>query len=175
MLRASDLFGMPVMTQENRNIGTVGEILVDLDRGRLRALVMPVKILAEPDLIPAEKILSMGPDKVRLASEDIILRGEAASHLRQGNFTLERIRTLTVVTDADNRLGQVEDLILDQNRVVSLELSDGLIQDIFQGREEIPLMGKIIIQEDKIIVPEGSRNMPEDGSSPDTWHRTQDF
>jgi uncharacterized protein YrrD len=169
MRRASDLLGLPVFTREDRELGTVREILVDLERGLLCALVMPVKVLAEPELIPADKVLSMGLDSVLLPRENIILEGEEANELRRGKFSLEQMRSLTVVTDADSRLGNVQDLILDQCRVVALELSDGLIQDVFQGRETVAWPSRVSILDDKLIVPEGTRSLPRGAFTSDSW------
>jgi uncharacterized protein YrrD len=79
------------------------------------------------------------------------------------------MRSLTVVTDADSRLGNVQDLILDQCRVVALELSDGLIQDVFQGRETVAWPSRVSILDDKLIVPEGTRSLPRGAFTSDSW------
>lgn len=170
MHRASDLFGLPVITRKDRELGTVREILVDLARARLGALVMPVKILADPVLIPLDKVQDMGPDAVRLLGEDASLDTEELEKFRQGKLTLERVRSLTVVTDAGDVLGNVEDLILEEDRVVALELSGGLIQDIFQGRENVPVFNRLEIRDDEIIVPQGTKCLSQDNIAPEIGH-----
>ena len=71
-------------------------------------------------------------NRVQLGRGQAVLDKEAAARLRQDNLTLEAVRKLTVRTSARHRLGNVEDLILDGWRIAALELSDGLLQDIFQ-------------------------------------------
>jgi len=122
-------------------LGTVREILVDLREARLAALVIPVKVLAEPVLIPVGKALRIGSEDIRVPGPEAVISGEDAALLRRGNLTLEKVRKLTVETSSGNRLGNVEDLVLDGSRIAAIELSDGLLQDIFQGREQVILSG----------------------------------
>jgi len=172
MRRASDLFGLPVRDAEERSWGCIHEILVDLVRGELVALVIPVKVLSDPGLVPVDKTLILGADEVRLAGKDV-MDSEVAEELRRDKLTLEQVRKLTVVTDSDNRLGNVEDLVLEGHHIVALELSDGLIQDVFQGRETINWPGPAKFKEDKIIVPQGTWCQRK--RLPGTWQRDQGF
>lgn len=170
MQRASDLLALPVLDDHGREVGAVKEVLVNLARGRLAALVVPGKT-AEPILVPTDNFL-VGSEHVRLG-QGSLLSGEDAGKLRKGNLALEQIRQLTVFTRSGNRLGKVQDLILDGVRIDALELSDGLIQDVFQGRDTVELGRDICFQESKIIIPDGARLIPERDSG--TWLHDQGF
>lgn len=175
MRRASDLLGLPVLDAEDRQIGTVREILISLAQGRLVALVMPVKVLAEPDLLAVEHAREIGPDCARLLDRVKGIRGEKAQKLRQNTMTLERVRKLTVITRSGNRLGNVEDVILDGCRIEALELSDGLIQDIFQGRDTIRLTGEASVEDENLVVPDGTRFLPQEDGRQGAWRHDQGF
>ena len=173
MQRASDLYGLPVMdSATNRKIGAVSDVLVDLPQKRLVALVLPGLLLEEPGLIP----VSPGGfgEELRIDRE-MIAQGEEASKLRQGNLTLDRIRKLTVFTRSGDRLGNVEDLILDGCQIAALELSDGLIQDIFQGRTTLELPEEAEFQGEQIIVPDNIEAQPYQQKLDGSWHRDQGF
>lgn len=131
MQRASDLLGAPVLA-DGKPLGTVKEILVDLDRKRLAALLLDGKGFVEPGLIPVENF-ELTPD-VLLGSAEAVLRGEAAAIQRQGKLTLAGARNLTVLGAAGRCLGQVADLVLDGADIVAVEYSAGLLQDVFAGR-----------------------------------------
>jgi uncharacterized protein YrrD len=163
MRRASDLLGLPVFdSSRDCQIGTVKEILVDLLRGRLVALLMPEKVWAEPGLIPVDYASSIGPDQVRLAEAGMVCRGEQGAKFRQGKLTLEQVRKLAIFTRSGSRLGNVEDLILDDDRILALELSDGLIQDVFQGRDTLALPPEARLEEKSIIVPDNTQCNPQE-------------
>lgn len=170
MQRASDLLALPVLDNYGREVGAVKEVLVNLARGRLAALVVPGKT-AEPMLAPADNAL-VGSERVRLG-QGSLLRGEDAAKVREENLTLEQIRKLTVFNCSGNRLGKIQDIILDGVRIDALELSDGLIQDVFQGRDTVELDGDICFQEDKIIIPDEARLVQERDSG--TWLHDQGF
>jgi len=176
MRRASDLLGLPVFdSSQDQQIGTVREMLVDLPQGRLVALVMPEKVLVEPGLIPVDHRLNIGTEEVRLLDKNTVIHGDKAENIRQGKLTLERVRKLTVITRSGNRLGNVEDLIMDGCHVFALELSDGLIQDIFQGRETINLPQEANFEDENIVVPDGTQCYPQDQSQGGSWTHDQGF
>lgn len=176
MKRASELCGLPVLDAEGRQLGTVREVLVSLVRARLVALVVPEKVLAEPGLIPLDGTIVIGSDEVRVPSPNSLLGGEEAAKIHKHHLTLDRVRTLRVMTRSGDKVGNVEDLVLDGAEIVALELSDGLIQDIFQGRDTIELPGDVKFAESEIIVPDGAELLPP-GPKQDsgTWQHGQGF
>ncbi|HOB35623.1 MAG TPA: PRC-barrel domain-containing protein, partial [Bacillota bacterium] len=98
---------------------------------------------------------------------------EAAARLRRDNLTLEAVRKLTVRTSAGTRLGNVEDLILDGWRIAALELSDGLLQDIFQGRQTLSLSRQFRLEGEEIIVPPDT--VPREPAPKGEWLHEQGY
>lgn len=171
MQRASDLLGLPVTDANNVPLGAVRELLVDFDRERLGALLIADKISGEAGLVPAEDIV-FGPETLTVAP-DAIIRGDGAVILRQGKLKLEEACKLSVVTNSGSRLGNVADLIIDGIQLVALELSDGLLQDVFEGRNVLPLPENTRFEEEKLIVPDGvGLQIPD---SPGEWQFNRGF
>lgn len=154
MRRASDLLGRPVADAQAVPLGTVTEVLVDFARGRLGALLVDGKNLGESGLISAED-LEFG-DEVLTAREEAVISGEAAVIYRQGKITLEGARNLAVVNHTGRRLGKVADLVLDGARLVALELSEGLLQDVFEGRSTLPMPVEADLAREELVVPADS-------------------
>jgi uncharacterized protein YrrD len=174
MQRASDLYGLPVVdSSTGREIGAVNELLVDLPRGRLVALVLSGPLIGEPGVLPVDG-MQIGSEELRLADRDIT-RGEEASSLRHGKLTLDRTRKLTVITRSGDRLGNVEDLILDGSRIAGLELSDGLIKDIFQGRCVLELSEEAEFIGEQVIVPDETTCQTYQNQGTGIWRRDQGF
>jgi uncharacterized protein YrrD len=61
---------------------------------------------------------------------------------------------LKVFSKEGGELGFVKDVLFDSKsgKVESLEISDGLFQDVLQGRKMLPLFGKVEMGEDFAIV-----------------------
>jgi uncharacterized protein YrrD len=152
MRRASDLLGLPVIDANKRPLGKVVEVLVDLDREILGALLFADKIRGESGLLTVEDVV-FAPESI-IVPADAIICGDGAVILRQGKLTLEQARKLSVETCSGNRIGNVADLIIDGNQLVALELSDGLLQDVFEGRSVLPLPRDIGLAGEKLIVPD---------------------
>lgn len=154
MRRASELFGLPVVSlKDGRQAGQVKEILVDLESARLTALVLGGD-LGETGLVPAERVFSFGEDAVTVEGHAPQVRGEQAARLRKNRWTLEQVRRLEVVTNAGNDVGNVEDLVLDKDRVLALELSGGLLEDLVTGRWVMQIPPEAVIGQDKIVIPD---------------------
>jgi len=154
MQRASDLLGLPVIGANKRPLGKVVEVLVDLDREILGALVIADKTRGESGLLTVEDVV-FDPESITVPA-DAIICGDGAVILRQGKLTLEQARKLSVETCSGNRLGNVADLIVEGFKLIALELSDGLLQDVFEGRSVLPLLPDISFAGEKLIVPDGT-------------------
>ena len=59
-----------------------------------------------------------------------------------------------VYTNTGIELGVVEDILFDQatGRLEGIEVSDGILEDIIQGRNILPLFGRVEFAEDNIMV-----------------------
>lgn len=151
MRRASDLLGLPVAGEDGSPLGTVHEVLVDFDRERLSALLTADKNFPDPGLIPVEEA-AISPDNLTVPAQ-AVLRGETAAIYRQGKLTLEGSRKLAVVTDSGQKLGLVADLIFEGNRLVALELSEGMLQDVFEGRDVLSTPLTADLAQEVLVVP----------------------
>lgn len=162
MKRASDLLGMPVTDSNADSIGVVEEVLVDFSRERIAGLFIADKAAGESGYIASEDI-AFSPDAL-VVPPDAIVQGDGAVIFRQGKLTLEEVRKLVAATDSGRRLGNVADLIVEDTQLVALELSDGLLQDVFAGRNILPLPIRADIADEKLIVPDGAGLIAPDSS-----------
>lgn len=171
MKRASDLLGMPVTDANGDSLGVVDEVLVDFSREHIGGLLISDKSSGVSGYIAVDDIV-FSPDALIIPS-DAIIQDDGAVILRQGKLTLEEVRKLVAATDSGRRLGNVADLIVEDTELVALELSDGLLQDVFAGRNILPLPIRPDIAAEKLIVSDGAGVITPDssgeGQNPDNY------
>lgn len=78
------LLGTRVMTQGGRDVGKVDDLAIDEERRRVAALIVGKGALAGGDAIPAERLISLGPDVAIIrdqgdAAEAAAPEGDAAA------------------------------------------------------------------------------------------------
>lgn len=150
MQRASDLLGMPVATGSDSPWGKVCEVYVDFPREQVGAFSVTVQGALKAGTILATDV-AFGSDFLSAEAQALCF-GAGAAILRQGKVSLADVRKLVAVTTGGQRLGTVADLVLAGMRVVALELSEGLVQDLFEGRYELSLPVRAELARGELIV-----------------------
>lgn len=144
--RAQDIIGLPVIEIENG--ATLGEVVDIWCRdGAINGFLIAGPG-GQPGFIPITAAMGVGSGAVTIQSSDVIVRPDADPGLAAAAAAGSK-----VLTASGNELGSVQDVVLDleTGRVLGLELSDGLIRDVLEGRTILPLSGIVSWGENTVI------------------------
>jgi uncharacterized protein YrrD len=155
MDKYSEVIGLPVICVENGElVGHIKEVIFCPKEKRVSAYLLERKGLqVMRKLILSKDVLSLGKDAM------IVNDLGCAREFRKIKETDDikksgKVRGLRVYTKKGDDLGIVEDILFDHKtgQIEGIEISDGLIQDIFKGRNVLPLFGKVEFGEENILV-----------------------
>ncbi|NJD03284.1 MAG: photosystem reaction center subunit H [Ruminiclostridium sp.] len=155
MHRYSEVLNLPVVCVKNgKKTGVIKDIIFCPENREVSAFLLEHKGLEiRKKVVKLKSILNLGDDAVIIDSPDCV------KSLGKAAYTAEfkdegSILGLRIFTRAGEELGIVKDVIFDwqAGRIEGFEVSDGLLQDILQGRRILPLFGKVEFGEENILV-----------------------
>ncbi|MEV3364305.1 PRC-barrel domain-containing protein [Paenibacillus larvae] len=158
MRKALDLIGLPVMdVSMGKKLGTAKDFGLDEDWNVCLVVLESKSWLADTKYIRVSDVLAFGQDAVTVSHSGVVRSAEEEvlphSVILMGQSPL---RGLPVMTVNGQQLGRLEDVYFHENvgtKVVGLELTEGFISDLREGRRWLPLPDEMKIGEDAIIVP----------------------
>lgn len=151
----SEVLGLPVISaNDGMKIGALKDIVFRRDNKAVVALIIDKSMRSiKGNVILLRDVLSLGNDAIIINSPDCLLE---MKNFKKSYEMRERIelRGLRIFTQSGDDLGIVQDILFDyrSGRVEGVQVSDGWIQDIIQGRNILPFLGKIEIGEENILV-----------------------
>lgn len=155
MERYSEVVGLPVICVDTgKKAGVVKDMVFCPDTREVKALLLEHKgVEINGRIIFLKDIANISRDAVVINDASCIARYGKAEDSGQLQGKRE-IRGLKVYSKSGNELGIVKDVLFDQNTgiIEGVELSDGLLQDIVQGRNILPLLGKVEFGSENILV-----------------------
>ncbi|MCX7842403.1 MAG: PRC-barrel domain-containing protein [Clostridia bacterium] len=155
MQKYSEVVGLPVICAENGiKAGIVKDVVFCPGTREIRALVLERKgTQIRKRVLLVKDILSIGRDAVIINDSKCITdwRKAVRSKSLEGNGKLLGLR---IVSKAGEDIGIVKDVLFESKTgdIEGLVISDGLIQDILEGRNILPLFGKAEFSEEYILV-----------------------
>lgn len=164
MLKARDVIGLPVINTENgKKLGEVRDLL--LGEWHVKGLLLDPKYwFGQARAIACEGIQSIGHDAVMVADPEAVYT--FGDFREQGRLFLsgkKKLQGLPVVTPNGQQLGYIEDVYFDDKvgkQITGLELTDGFISDITEGRHIVLVNNDAQMGEDAVIVQTDSRYAP---------------
>lgn len=151
----SEVLNLPVICADNGKMaGRVKDVLFNTETREAVALLLEHRGLEiGRRLVFLKDILSLGADAAVIDSCGCISkmgRAEYSSALEKKG----RILGLRIFSREGEDLGVVRDIIFDwvSGRVESVEVSDGIFQDVVKGRSLLPLFGKVEFSEENVLV-----------------------
>lgn len=153
--RYSEVLNLPVVcANSGKKAGVIKDIIFCPENKEVSAFLLEHKGLEiKKKVLRLKDILSLGDDAVIINSADCIKSLGKASYSTE--FKDEgNILGFRIFTRAGQELGIVKDVIFDwqTGRIEGFEISDGLLQDIMQGRKILPLFGKVEFGEENVLV-----------------------
>lgn len=165
--RYSEVLNLPVICADTgKRAGVVKDILFSIGDRRVMALLLEQKGLSmKKRVVYLNELLSLGGDAAIVDSGICISELERASFKRAFEDEGSLIG-LKVYSRAGGEVGIVKDVIFDcqTGRIEGFEISDGLLQDVMQGRKVLPLFGKVELGKEVAVVgTEAVEEMKETG------------
>jgi len=151
----SEVVGMPVICSDNgKKAGNIKDIIFCPEGRKIKAFILEQKgYELIKKVILMKDVVSFGKDAVFIRDSSCIrtMKNLEKSGELEGKG---EIRGLRIISREGNDLGIVKDILFDCKTgvVEGVEVSDGLIQDIMEGRKVIPLFGKVEFGEENILV-----------------------
>ncbi|MBC7324481.1 MAG: PRC-barrel domain-containing protein [Moorella sp. (in: Bacteria)] len=151
MPKGRELVGLPVIGQDGgEKLGRVQDLLYDEKTGHLKALVLADGgWLRQPRVVDFARLRTRGPKVFTVAGITDI-----SHEIPTGMRRWQELKGLRLLDRDGRELGQVEDLVIDlpTGRVQGLEVSTGLVNDLLEGRQEIPIKDTFSWGPDAVII-----------------------
>jgi|LSQX01.1.fsa_nt_gb uncharacterized protein YrrD len=153
--RYSEVLNLPVICADSgKKAGVVKDILFSLKCRKMTALLLESK-----GFMPGRRAV-LRSDLLRLGDNAVLIENAGCvSNINRKaykeNFEDEvRPLGLRVYSKDGGELGIVKDVIFDiqSGKIKGFEMSDGVLQDIIQGRRFLPLFGRVEFSEELAIV-----------------------
>lgn len=155
MRKASDLIGLPVISKETgKKIATIKEIIYSEKKNKVVGfLVNEGGFFREAKLIQFNNVDSIGKDALIIENENLV---EKSSFLPEINQLIneKKIAEDEILTEDGESIGHIRDIIIDvgNGTVLGFILTEGLIQDLKEGRNVLPYNIETIFGENSIII-----------------------
>ncbi len=165
--RYSEVLDLPVICADTgKKAGVVKDILFSSRDRQVKALLLEQKGLSvRKHVVFLNELLSLGGDAAIVDSSLCISDLERASFKKAFEDEGSLIG-LKVYSKSGGEVGVVKDVIFDwrTGRIEGFEISDGLLQDVLQGRKLLPLFGKVeLSKEFAVVETEAVEEMKETG------------
>lgn len=153
--RYSQLIGLPVICADSgKKAGSVKDVIFCPKQREVRAFLMESKGWSgKKRLVWLQDILSLGRDAVVVSNMGNVT---GLSKVEYGNALKDEgaLLGLRIYSKTGEDLGVVRDVVFDPGtgRIEGVEVSDGLLQDLLQGRRMMPLFGRVEFGEENLLV-----------------------
>ncbi len=162
MKKISQILGMPIINKKSgKKVGKVKNVVYSRDKVKILAFLLHKgNIFKEASIIRYKNIYSIGKDAVIIEDDNVV---ECAKSVIKINSLKELDYSVIgeeIMTDEGESVGFVRDIVLDEKsgKILAYILTDGLVQDIVDGRNIIPCDEKIQFGEDALIINNEVRN-----------------
>lgn len=111
--------------------------------------------------LPVREIVSIGTDSITVRSDNALAEYGINPEFLEAEKEKNRIFGLAVMANTGEELGYIEDIIIDENKctIEGYVLTDGIIDDILNGKSIIPYAQEMIFGEEVIIIVSDYKNV----------------
>lgn len=155
MERYSEIVGLPVICADNgKKVGIIHDVIFCPKTREVRGFLLERKgCEISKKVVRLKDVVNLGRDA--LIINDCSCISKVLS--RKGSPELmdkAEVRGLRIYTRSGEDLGVVKDVLFDYKTgtIEGFEISDGLLHDLVQGRNILPLFGKVEFSEESILV-----------------------
>ncbi|GIP24934.1 hypothetical protein J23TS9_00640 [Paenibacillus sp. J23TS9] len=157
-MKFQELIGLAVFdVEEGKEIGKISDVMISED-WKIQALELEGKgfFSSSAKSVSWEDIMAYGEDAVMIRNQQAVRKTGADDIHYTYLLGKNKFKDLNVLTEDGVLLGKVTDVYFDQemgNTILGLEISDGFVSDLMEGRKWLPLTQDMSIGKNAIMVP----------------------
>lgn len=165
-MKFQELIGLAVFDMEKgKEIGKISDVLISVD-WKIQAIVLESKAFfsSSAKSVSWEDIMAYGEDAVMIRNQQAVRKTGADDIQFTYLLGKNKLKDLNVLTEDGVILGRVSDVYFDQemgNTILGLEISDGFVSDLIEGRKWLSLAQDMSIGKNAIMVPPRSEERLE--------------
>jgi len=156
--KESDLIGLPILSKVDGNkIATVKSLIYSKKRVRILALLVSEGgLFKDAKIIKFNAIDSIGKDIITVKNNRTIEKASVIPEINDIINKQKKIIDEEVITENGESLGLVKDTLIDETngKIIGFILTDGLIQDIKEGRNVLLYKKGITFGKDALVISE---------------------
>jgi len=169
MIKGREILSLPVFTLNDRKqIGEVKDIIYDPLRGIVLGYIVDTGgwIRESKGFLHAD-LVHQDDDCLQIMDESVIKNVGSLPAIKNALDEKKDIRGLRVESPDGRYIGIIRDLVLngESGEITGYEISDGVIQDLLDGRSTVPSAGLNIASDKVVTLPEGELDMYLKGES----------
>jgi len=137
-------------------LGKVEDVVLNLARGEVVALLVSEGRFVGERAIPSEAVRTIGEDVVLVETEEALLAPEELPGLAEGVRGREGLKRWDLVTTDGQVIGRIEDVVVggeDLQRIAGYRLSRGWWEDAKEGYAFVPHLEEMTLGEEVILAP----------------------
>lgn len=157
-MKLQEMIGLAVFDVENgKEIGKIHDFILD-ENFTIQGLELEGKTLFSPHVktIAWEDIEAYGEDAVMVRSQETIRKTDADEIPLTFQSGARKLKEMQVLTEDGMMLGRISDVYFEQdqgNTILGLEISDGFMSDLMEGRKWLPCTPDMSVGENAVMVP----------------------
>lgn len=136
-------------------IATIKDIIFSNKNFRVLAIIVSEGgLFKEEKIIRYKNISTIGKDFVAIDKKNVIEKLKDFPELEKETADDDKLIGLKVISHDGEILGYIKDIIFDEKngKIIGFYLTDGIIQDMLEGRNIIPCTENINITEEALIL-----------------------
>ncbi|WP_110931816.1 PRC-barrel domain-containing protein [Paenibacillus bouchesdurhonensis] len=160
-MRLQDMIGLSVFDVEGgKQVGKVLDVMLNED-WTISGITLEGKVMFSSSckVVLWEDIVAYGEDAVMIRNQQAVRRWEAENIQLTFISGNGKLKELPVLTEDGTMIGYVADVYFEQdlgNTITGIEISDGFISDLMEGRKMLPFIPGMTKGENAIMVPPNS-------------------
>ncbi|MGI5839051.1 MAG: PRC-barrel domain-containing protein [bacterium] len=160
-MRSGDgIVGLPVMDlATGSQVGIVRNLIFNRSQDRLLGIVIDEGgWFRDAKVIPFEAVWKLGENAVILADAGAVLAVDEQARLKTFIAENSSVKGMRLMTESGKEIGVVDEVMFDPvtGMVEAFRISGGLLQDLLEGKEILPVPPGATAGEDVIIIPDSA-------------------
>lgn len=160
-MKLQEMIGLAVFDiEEGKKIGKISDFILTKD-WQLTGIELDGRYLFSKQVktVSWEDILAYGNDAVMIRNKQAVRKTDADNIKYSYIKGHCKLRDMTVMTQEGLQIGRITDVYFDQKvgkSILGLEISDGFVMDLIEGRKWLPRTDEMKIGEHTVVVPTAS-------------------